>query len=172
MKEYLKKIATSDKTKQNAIKLALLKWSGLRLLARLFGAKLRWIDSKIQQKMGRRNRNALYGVMIALFVLYHAPSVLWNVWGTNVTFVMEGRERIATQDGSDRYEVYTSEGLFINQNSLLRLKKNSSVLQANLKFGTTYECSTQGYQWILMKKYRNVIRCTEVVSNQGNVINK
>lgn len=167
MKEKIKSFLTSDRTKRNALKVALLKWTGIKLLARLFGKKLKFIDSFISNKIGRKNTNVIYGIFVLSFVLYHAPSVLWNITGTQVTFVMEGRERIATQDGSDRYEVYTSEGLFINQNSLIRLKKNSAVLQSNLKFGATYQCSTQGYQWILMKKYRNLIRCQEIKSNQG-----
>lgn len=167
MKNTVKNFFSSEKTKKNALKVAAFKWTSIKFLSRLFLKKIKFIDSLITKKIGRKNTNVIYGIFVLSFVLYHTPSVLWNITGKEVTFVMEGRERIATQDGSDRYEIYTSEGLFINQNSLIRLKKNASILQSNLKFGATYQCSTQGYQWILMKKYRNLIRCQEVKSNQG-----
>jgi hypothetical protein len=97
---------------------------------------------------------------MALF--YYAPALLWHLSFSQTELRVDGYQRIATDDGSNWYEVHTTEGLFHNQDSLLRLKRDSAVLQSELRTGSFYRCSVQGYQLALMDRYRNLIRCIEI----------
>lgn len=161
------KITEKNKSllKKVAKKAGSLKIGALGFLMRFVRGRLLWIHGKLELKYGKTKRNLFYSVLLALFVAYQLPSIVWHLKHSSVTFVMEGRERIQTTDGSDRYEIYTSEGLFHNHNSLIRMKKNASMLQSNLKFGATYTCSVQGYHSVLLKRVRNIVRCEEIKPN-------
>ena len=103
-------------------------------------------------------------VIVAAVVGYYAfkaaVHVAWAVSGGEVEFVMEGRDRVVRDEGSS-YEIYTSEGVFTNQDSLLRLKRNSGDLQNDLRPGRTYVCDTQGFRFRYFDLMQNLIGCTE-----------
>lgn len=103
-------------------------------------------------------------VIVAAVVGYYAfkaaVHVAWVFSGSEVEFVMEGRDRVVRDEGSS-YEVYTSEGVFTNQDSLLRLKRNSGDLQNDLRPGRTYVCDTQGFRFRYFDLMQNLIGCME-----------
>ncbi|RAU17286.1 hypothetical protein DN062_14080 [Nitrincola tibetensis] len=151
-----------SKSDSTFLKILKLKLKGVSVIFNLLLSKIRFIDTQFAKRVSQRTRRITYTVIAAIILYSFAPSLLWNISRSQVTFVMEGRDRIADSSGEDRYEIYTSEGIFLNQNSLLRLKRNSSTLQGRLKFGATYQCKVQGYHSVWFKKIRNIISCNEV----------
>lgn len=104
-------------------------------------------------------------ILASLFVVYWAAiasiNVAWVFSGDQVTFQMEGRERVE-RNGVSGYEVYTSEGVFQNADSLLHFKRRSGDLQNDLRFGRWYECETQGFRFPWLSMMENLIECQEV----------
>lgn len=104
-------------------------------------------------------------VLAALFVIYWlavaAINTAWAWSGNDVTLQMEGRERVE-RNGVSGYEVYTSEGVFANQDSMLHFKTRSGDLQNNLRFGRWYQCETQGFRFPWLSLMENLIECEEI----------
>jgi hypothetical protein len=115
-------------------------------------------------------------VLFTLFAVYWLAiagiNAAWAFSGNDVTFQMEGRERVE-RDGGSQYEIYTSEGVFANKDSMLHFKTRSGDLQNDLRFGRWYQCETQGFRFPWMNLMENVIECEEIAEpkqpSTGNV---
>jgi hypothetical protein len=101
------------------------------------------------------------GIMMLLSVLYFflgaIMSAAWTVTYTeSVEFTVSGKER-----GSGDYEIYTDKGVFLNQDSMMFLKFNSADIQAELKEGSKYVCSAQGFRlnWYNKRYIKNLLSC-------------
>lgn len=125
-----------------------------------------WLKSVIAAGFSKVPSKYLYGAGLVwvAFVLYFASSLVihtsWALARGETSFVMEGRDRVVRDEGSS-YEVYTSVGIFTNQDSLLRLKRDSGDLQNDLRPGRSYDCKTQGYRFRYLNLMPNLISCTE-----------
>ena len=102
------------------------------------------------------------GIMMLLSVLYFflgaIMSAAWTVTYTeSVEFTVSGKER-----GSGDYEIYTDKGVFLNQDSMMFLKFNSADIQAEMKEGSKYVCSAQGFRlnWYNKRYIKNLLSCT------------
>ncbi len=104
-------------------------------------------------------------IIASLFATYWIViagiNTAWIFSGNQVTFQMEGRERVE-REGVSGYEIYTSEGVFSNADSLYHFKRRSGTLQNNLRFGRWYECETQGFRFPWLSMMENVIECEEI----------
>ena len=106
------------------------------------------------------------GVLFLLSILYFflgaIMSAAWTVSYTeSVEFTVSGKER-----GSGDYEIYTDKGVFLNQDSMMFLKFNSADIQAELKEGSKYVCSAQGFRlnWYNKRYIKNLLSCTPQVT--------
>lgn len=89
-------------------------------------------------------------------------SMMWSFSSGEVTFTAEGKDRVV-RGGESFYEVYTSEGVFINQDALTRMKRDSADLQNDIRTGKTYKCETQGFRNKYFSMMENLISCEEVI---------
>lgn len=116
--------------------------------------------SKIPRKY-RIGVVCLVGVFALYWMTIIAINAAWALSSGTVVIQMEGRERVE-RNGVSMYEVYTSEGVFANMDSLLHFKRRSGDLQNNLRYGHWYECKTQGFRLPWMSKMENLIKCKEI----------
>ncbi|NLC20714.1 MAG: hypothetical protein GX771_02235 [Halomonadaceae bacterium] len=142
--------------------LSLLKKASLFIFSMKTKA-LRYIFSKLPRKYA-------YGAvsLLAIFAAYWAFHVgthaIWSIYSAQVEFVMEGRDKVE-RDGAPYYEVYTSQGLYSNEDSWLRFKRNSDRLQNDLRLGQRYSCKTQGFRFRLYGLQPNLLTC-ELMPNR------
>lgn len=129
---------------------------------------IRRVFQFLLSKMPRKYAIAASAVLIvvACYWVFHLGTyAVWSVYSAKVEFVMEGREKIM-RDGISVYEVYTSEGLFTNQDSLTRFKRDSDRLQNELRLGNTYNCKAQGFRFRAYELQPNLISCDLVTDRE------
>lgn len=111
------------------------------------------------------------GILFALMVITILVLFGWGVFATyyfstnhhNVTFSVNKSERVCDsgKNGSCRYLIYTSAGVYKDTDSLINGKFNSSDLYGQLQSGKQYSCDAVGYRSGFLSEYENLISCEE-----------
>lgn len=74
------------------------------------------------------------------------------------TINVTGKERVNSEDDS-YYLIFTSDGVYKNEDSLIHMKFDSSDLYGKLKVGDTYKCKTNWFRVNFLSMYKNIISC-------------
>jgi len=98
-------------------------------------------------------------ILLVIGVIFAYPVAYWSSTETK-TITVKDKERVNKKESS-YYLVYCEEGEFMNDDSWLFFKWNSSEIYGDLEAGKKYKVKVAGWRWNFGSWYENIISIEE-----------
>jgi len=110
------------------------------------------------------SRNTIFGIIIVLAFGILATLAMYGLGyydEEHITVTIKDKERV-NKNSDSYYLVYTDKEVFTIQDSMVKMRWNSSDVYGALEIGKTYDLTAYGWRIEYTSSYRNILEYKEV----------